>query len=90
MAEISRRVASEDAASPISTSEVAFERSRRVSLVLSKAEFPIVATVGGITSVPSRLVSEKAPSPISTSEGAFERSRPVSLVLSKADGPIVS
>ena len=45
MAEISRRVASEDAASPISTSEVAFERSRRVSLVLSKAEFPIVATV---------------------------------------------
>ena len=59
------------------SSEDAFERSRRrVSLVLSKAAFPIVATVGGITSAPSSMVSEKALFPISTSEVAFDRSRP--------------
>jgi len=48
---------SEKAPSPISTSEVAFERSRPVSSVFQKASEPIIVIVEGITSVPSRPVS---------------------------------
>ena len=79
----------EKAHAPISTSEVAFDRSRPVSLVFSKADRPIVLSLAGITSVPSRLVSKKALSPISTSEVASDRSRPVSLEREKARAPMV-
>ena len=84
------RSVSPKAHAPISTSEVAWERSRPASLVLAKASSPIVVTVVGIASVPSRLVAEKtALSPIDTSEVASDRSRPVSLVLAKAEAPMV-
>eukprot|EP00964_Phaeocystis_antarctica_P021117 scaffold11692_cov50-Phaeocystis_antarctica.AAC.2 len=44
----------EKAKSPIDTSEAAFERSRLVSLVFSKAPSPIVLTAAPTLSVPLR------------------------------------
>jgi hypothetical protein len=44
-------------------------------LVYLKAAFPIVATVGRITSVPSRLVSEKSEKALSPISTVHERDR---------------